>query len=100
MTVSPARRSAFEILRRVETESAFASVLLAALGDDMRADDRALCHELVLGVLRRRLWLDQTIEHFGARRVEKLDGPVRLALELGLYQLRFLTRIPASGAVN
>lgn len=100
MTVSPARRSAFEILRRVETESAYASVLLAALDAKMREDDRALCHELVLGVLRRKLWLDKTIEHYGERKVEKLDLPVRLALEVGLHQLRFLTRIPASAALN
>jgi 16S rRNA (cytosine967-C5)-methyltransferase len=100
MTVAPARRSAFEILRRVETESAYASVLLSALDSKMREDDRALCHELVLGVLRRKLWLDKTIEHFGERKVEKLDLPVRLALQLGLYQLRFLTRVPASAAVN
>jgi len=100
MTVSPARRSAFEILRRVEAESAFASVLLATLDANMREDDRALCHELVLGVLRRRLWLDRSIEHFGNRSAQKLDLPVRLALEIGLYQLRFLTRIPSSAAVN
>src|ERR671922_1419606 len=100
MSVSPARRSAFEILRRVETESAYASVLLAALDSKMREDDRALCHEFVLGILRRRLWLGRIIEHFGERRIEKLDLPVRLALEIGLYQLRFLTRIPASASVN
>src|SRR5215471_15041003 len=100
MTVSVARRSAFEILRRVETESAFASVLLATLEANMRDDDRALCHELVLGVLRRKLWLDRSIEHFADRSFEKLDLAVQLALELGLYQLRFLTRIPASAAVN
>ena len=100
MTIAPARRSAFEILRRVETESAYASVLLAALDAKMREDDRALSHELVLGVLRRKLWLDKTIEHFGERKVEKLDLPVRLALQVGLYQLRFLTRVPASAAVN
>ena len=100
MTVAPARRSAFEILRRVETESAYASVQLAALDSRMREDDRALCHELVLGVLRRQLWLDKTIEHFGERKIGKLDPAVRLALEVGLYQLRFLTRIPASAAVN
>ena len=100
MTVAPARRSAFEILRRVETESAYASVLLAALDSGMREDDRALCHELVLGVLRRKLWLDKAIEQFGERKIEKLDLAVRLALEIGLYQLRFLTRIPASAAVN
>ena len=100
MTVAPARRSAFEILRRVETESAYASVLLAALDSKMREDDRALCHELVFGVLRRKLWLDKTIEHLGKRKIEKLDLTVRLALQVGLYQLRFLTRVPASAAVN
>ena len=57
-------------------------------------------HELVLGVLRWQLWLDKTIEHFARRRIETLDLAVRLALRLGLYQLRFLTRIPASAAVN
>jgi len=100
MSVSVARRSAFEILRRVETESAFASVLLAALDTNIREDDRALCHELVLGVLRRRLWLDRVIEDFADRNLAKLDLSVRLALELGLYQLRFLTRVPLSAAVN
>lgn len=81
-------------------ESAFASVLLAALDGNMREDDRALCHELVLGVLRRRLWLDRVIEHFANRNSEKLDLSVRLALVLGLYQLRFLTRVPPPAAVN
>ena len=100
MPVSFARRSAFEILRRVETESAFASVLLATLDLNIREDDRALCHELVLGVLRRKLWLDRVIEHFADRKSAKLDLSVRLALELGLYQLRFLTRVPVPAAVN
>ena len=81
-------------------ESAYASVLLAALDANMREDDRALCHELVLGVLRRRLWLDRVIEHFADRSCEKLDLSVQLALALGLYQLRFLTRVPPSAAVN
>ena len=100
MTVSVARRSAFEILRRVEEDAAFASVLLATLDTNMRDDDRGLCHQLVLGVLRRKLWLDRVIEHFAARSLSKLDLSVRLALSLGLYQLKFLTRIPASAAVN
>jgi 16S rRNA (cytosine967-C5)-methyltransferase len=59
-----------------------------------------LTHELVLGVLRRRLWLDHTIEHFAGRRLAKLDLAVVLALRIGLYQLRFLSRIPPSAAVN
>lgn len=100
MSISPARRLAFEILRRVEKESAFASVLLASLDERMREDDRALSQELVMGVLRRRMWLARTIEHFAKRPIDKLDLPARLALEIALYQLRFLTRVPPSAAIN
>ena len=100
MTISPARRAAFQILRRVELEGAYASVLLASLDPEMREDDRALCHELVLGVLRRQLWLDRAIERFAKRNLAKIDLPVKLALRLGLYQLCFLSRIPPSAAVN
>lgn len=98
--VSVARRAAFNILRRVEEEGAYAAILLAASETEMRADDRALCYELVLGTLRWQLWLDTLIEHYAKRRAESLDAPVRRALRLGLYQLRFLSRIPASAIVN
>lgn len=100
MPLSPARRAAFDILRRVEGEGAYASSLLAVADESLRGDDRALCYELVLGVLRRRSWLDSVLEHFANRRMEAVDLPVRLALRLGLYQLRLLSRIPPSAAVN
>ncbi|HEY0081804.1 MAG TPA: 16S rRNA (cytosine(967)-C(5))-methyltransferase RsmB, partial [Pyrinomonadaceae bacterium] len=98
--VSASRRAASEILRRVEEDGAYAAVLLASMGEELRADDRALCYELVLGVLRHLLWLDKLIEHYAGRAAASLDAPVRRALRLGLYQLRFLTRIPHSAAVN
>jgi 16S rRNA (cytosine967-C5)-methyltransferase len=98
-SVSPARLAAFEILRRVDG-GAYASLLLAAKQADLKQPDRALLQELVLGVLRHQLFLDSLIEHFGERKAENIDQPVRLALRLGLYQLRFLTRIPDSAAVN
>ena len=97
--VSPARRAAFEILREVNA-GAFSSILLANDRNELNAPDRALTHELVLGVLRWQLWLDKLIEHYSKRGAESLDFPVRLALRLGLYQLRFLSRVPASAAVN
>lgn len=97
--ITPARLAAFRILQQVET-GAFSSVLLAAEEPSLQPLDRALRHELVLGVLRWQLFLDRVIEHFSKRRVESLDAAVRIALRLGLYQLRFLTRIPASAAVN
>lgn len=97
--ISPARRLAFDILKQVEN-GAFSSVLLAAEEPRLQPADRALCHELVLGVLRWQLRLDRIAEHYSKRAVESLDPAVRIALRLGLYQLRYLTRIPASAAVN
>jgi 16S rRNA (cytosine967-C5)-methyltransferase len=99
-TVSPARRAAFEVLRRVEEEGAFAAPLLANLPDALSTEDRGLAYELTLGVLRRQLWLDRVIEHFSERKPGKLDASVRLALRMGLFQLRFLARVPAHAAVN
>jgi 16S rRNA (cytosine967-C5)-methyltransferase len=98
-SVSAARLAAFEILSRVE-DGAFASILLAAKEPELSTPDRALTHELVLGVLRNQLWLDSLIEQFADRKLTSLDPAVRSSLRLGLYQLRFLSRIPDSAAVN
>jgi 16S rRNA (cytosine967-C5)-methyltransferase len=98
-SVSPARLAAFEILQRVE-EGAYASILLVSKEEQLGPLDRALCHELVMGVLRRQLWLDRLIEYYSDRKVSAMDAGVRIILRLGLYQLRFLSRVPASAAVN
>jgi 16S rRNA (cytosine967-C5)-methyltransferase len=100
MQISPARRAAFQILRRVEDENAYSSALLAEAEDSLNPKDKALCHELVLGILRRQLSLDRAVEHFASRKIDSLDLAVVIALRLGLYQLRFLSRVPGSAAIN
>lgn len=98
-SISPARWTAFQVLRKVDVGS-FSSTLLASEEPKLEPADRALCHELVLGVLRWQLNLDKRIEYFSDREIASLDLSVLIALRLGLYQLRFLTRVPASAAVN
>lgn len=99
ISITPARQVAFTILHRVASENAYAAVLLAS-EMKLSREDHALVQELVLGVLRHQLTLDYFIERYAKRKVEKLDLAVLLALRLGLYQLRYLTRIPQSAAVN
>jgi 16S rRNA (cytosine967-C5)-methyltransferase len=91
---------AFDLLRRIEEQGAYSSAVLAGTSEDLKTNDRALTQELVMGVLRRRLWLDHLIEHYSGREVGRLDVPVCIALRLGLYQLRYMSRIPESAAVN
>lgn len=98
MSISPSRIAAFDILRRIETERAFSSLLLSSAESSLSPADRALCHELVLGTLRRQLLLDKQIDFFSSGK--KLDPGVRIALRLGLYQLRYLDKVPAHAAIN
>jgi 16S rRNA (cytosine967-C5)-methyltransferase len=101
MPVSAARRIAFEVLRRVEAEGAYASDMLhAELGASVKPEDAALATELTLGVLRWRRLLDFLLGRQLKKPVARLDLPVAIALRVGLYQLRFLARIPARAAVN
>lgn len=101
MPVSPARKIACEVLRRVEAEGAYASdVLHSELGLRITPADAALSTEIVLGVLRWRRLLDFLLERQLQKTVARLDLPVRIALRMGLYQLRFLERVPARAAVH
>ena len=101
LSVSPARRAAFDILRRVEAEGAYASVIISRLPEsNLSREDRALAQEIALGVLRQRRLLDYFIERYSRRAPARLDLSVLIALRMGLYQLRYLTRIPQRAAVN
>src|ERR1700760_2155372 len=101
MSISPARFAAFNILLRVERESAYADELLhSALLDDLSPLDRNLATEIVMGVLRWRSVLDETIARFSFTPFRKLDLEVLIALRMGIYQKQFLSKIPAHASVN
>jgi len=100
MPVSPARAAAFEILLKVERENSYASDLLhAPRFGELSSADHGLATELVMGVLRWQALLDRTLAHASSQKLEKLDGEVLIALRLGLYQLQFLSRVPARAAI-
>ena len=101
MAISPARRIAFDVLRRVAAEEAYAAdSLYAQLESGAKKADASLATELTLGVLRWQRLLDFLLERYLERRCQQLDLEVLLALRLGLYQLRYLDRVPQHAAIN
>src|ERR1035441_8429250 len=100
MAVSPARAVAFEILLRVEREESYAAELLhSAPLAKLSSRDHWLVTELVMGVLRWQSLLDQRLAAASSQKLDRLDGEVLAALRLGVYQLQFLTRVPARAAI-
>jgi 16S rRNA (cytosine967-C5)-methyltransferase len=97
--MSPAREIAFRVLTRVHG-GGFASDLLRREAEKADPRDASLAETIVFGCLRYQGQLDFLIEHFSGRSGMKLDQEVRIALRMGLYQLRYLERIPAHAAVT
>jgi 16S rRNA (cytosine967-C5)-methyltransferase len=89
------RKAAYDILRRVE-RGGFASDLLRETQLDAR--DAGLASQIVFGVLRFQAQLDFLIGHY-AGKARKLDAEVRAALRMGIFQLRYLERVPPHAAV-
>ncbi len=54
----------------------------------------------MLGSLRGQAQLDFLIQHFSQRPAARLDTEVRIALRMGIYQMRYLTRVPPHAAVS
>jgi 16S rRNA (cytosine967-C5)-methyltransferase len=95
--VSPAREIAFRVLQRVH-QGGYATDLLRR--ESAEARDLALAESIVLGCLRYQAQLDYLIEVFSGRKQLKLDEEVRIALRMGIFQLRYLDRIPEHAAVG
>ena len=94
--ISPARQIAFEILRKVH-HGGYASDLLFQRAAQLDSRDAGLASEIVFGCLRFQAQLDYLI----ARRVPRAPEPeVLIALRMGIYQLRYLDRIPPHAAVG
>jgi 16S rRNA (cytosine967-C5)-methyltransferase len=100
MTISPARRAAFEVVRRVFEEEAYADRALRTAVAGLDARDRALAQRLAYGTVQRVRTIDHAIGELGRRPVRKLDPPVLAALRLAAYQLGWVSGVARYAAVN
>ncbi|MGE5126986.1 MAG: transcription antitermination factor NusB, partial [Betaproteobacteria bacterium] len=97
---SPARRQALEVLAQVSRRAGtLAQALAAPAVEALDERERALLHELVLGTLRRRGWLDHVLGRFVHQPLERVVPGVLDALRLGAYQLLF-TRVASHAALS
>jgi len=90
-----ARPLALETLRGLASGRASLGELLARPDAEALAErERRFLHELVLGTLRRRGWLDHVLSSLSSRPLDRLTPGVLDALRLGAYQLLYLRVAP------
>jgi 16S rRNA (cytosine967-C5)-methyltransferase len=95
-----ARRLALQVLTDVDRGGARLAQRLARPDvEALSPRDRAFLHELVLGTLRHRGWLDQAIAASVDRALSRVDPAVLTILRLGANQILRL-RVPDRAAVS
>jgi 16S rRNA (cytosine967-C5)-methyltransferase len=91
---------AVEALRKVLEAGRAAAPLLGEMSRGLSGADADLLRELALGVLRWKSALDAEIAAVSRIPLPKLAPNLREILEVALYQLRHLDRIPPYAAVS
>jgi 16S rRNA (cytosine967-C5)-methyltransferase len=94
------RIAAADILFRVDKESGYADALLGARLPDFAPADRRLITRLVLGTIAWQGRLDYELKHLTRRELVSIQPVALEILRMGLYQLRFLDRIPQHAVVD
>lgn len=98
--VSPARIVAWEVLRAVRVDGAYANLLLPNRITRSRLSeaDASLATELTYGTLRWQGYYDAIVELVADRAVSSIDPDVLDIVRLGAHQL-LATRVPTHAAV-
>jgi 16S rRNA (cytosine967-C5)-methyltransferase len=83
-----ARRLAYDVLRRIEADGAFANIVLGTMLDrsDLSDADRRFATDLVYGTTRMRRACDVLVDRFV---MSPPDPATRTLLRLGAYQLAY-----------
>ncbi len=98
--VSPARRCAYTVLRRVFEHGAYADRALAAEAAGLDPRERAFAMALTYATVQRKATLDHVLAQLSDRPPATLAPGLLAALRLGLAQLLLLDGVAAHAAVH
>ena len=93
---------AFRVLLKIEQDGAYSNLALyhAIRENDLSGVDSAFASALVYGVLERKITLDYIIKQYSKIPLRKIELKTKIILRMGVYQLLFMDKVPASAAVN
>lgn len=96
-----ARALALDVLTRCES-GGYSNIALDTVikRNNLSPSDRALMTALIYGVIERKITLDYIISSLSSIPNSKIEKDTRNILRMGLYQLRYMGKIPAHAALN
>lgn len=96
-----ARDLAWKMLMRINEDGEYAHKVLLALDTaDLNAKDKAFVTKIVHGTMERRLTCDWILERRTQKPISKMKPKLRNLMRMSVYQLVFLSQVPASAVCN
>lgn len=94
------RALAYKILLKIEKDKAYSNLTLDAALEKEEAGYEPFVRALVYGVTERKITLDYILSGLLTQPLKKLKPQVLTVLRMGIYQIKFMDKIPVSAAVN
>lgn len=96
------RKIAFNTIYRVLFDEAYSALALnsAIKDNNLNRTDSSFLSHLVYGVLERKLLLDYIVSQYSKIKVKKIENKTLVILEMGIFQLLFMDKVPANAAVD
>lgn len=97
-----ARKAAVSTLLKTAQSRGYSNIELDAAIKKFGLEgvERAFFTALFYGVIERKITLDYIISRLSSRTLDDIDIKVLTILETGIYQLRYMDKVPESAAVN
>lgn len=97
-----ARSTALRLIVKQTENKAYSNIALDGelSRSQLSLQDKKLATALFYGVIERMLTLDRIISEYSKRPADKLSARVRAILQMGLYQLLYMDKIPENAAVD
>ena len=94
------RLLALKILSKIEHDKAYSNIVLDSVLKSNNVSSASFVCALVYGVLERKITLDYYLSKFLTQPIKKLNPQVLTILRMGIYQIKYMDKVPTSAAVN
>lgn len=97
------RELALSILLAVTKDGEYSHIVISAVLEKyqyLAKQERSFIKRLCQGTLEKMIELDYIINQFSRTKTNKMKPVIRIILQMGVYQLKYMDSVPASAACN
>ena len=94
------RYLAYKILSKIEYDKAYSNIAVDTVLNSNEAASAPFVCAIVYGVIERKITLDYILSQYLTQPLRKLNPQVLTVLRMGVYQIKYMEKVPDSAAVN